>query len=71
MKPNSYEMIIWWSTEDDAYVVDVPELPGCMAHGGTRQAAIKNAEEAITFWIKSAKDDGIEVPQPRGRLMVA
>jgi predicted RNase H-like HicB family nuclease len=71
MKLNSYEMIIWWSTEDDAYVVDVPELPGCMAHGATRLAAIKNAEEAITFWIKSAKDDGIEVPQPRGRLMVA
>jgi predicted RNase H-like HicB family nuclease len=71
MKLNSYEMILWWSTEDNAYVVDVPELPGCMAHGATRQAAIKNAEEAISFWIKSAKDDGIEVPQPRGRLMVA
>jgi predicted RNase H-like HicB family nuclease len=71
MKPNSYEMIIWWSTEDDAYVVDVPELPGCMAHGATRQTAIKNAEEAIRFWIKSAKDDGLKIPQPRGRLLVA
>jgi predicted RNase H-like HicB family nuclease len=71
MKPNSYEMIIWWSTEDDAYVVDVPELSGCMAHGATRQAAIKNAEDAIRFWIKSAKDDGLRIPQPRGRLMVA
>jgi predicted RNase H-like HicB family nuclease len=71
MKPNSYEMIIWWSTEDDAYVVDVPELPGCMAHGATRQAAIKNAEDAIRFWIKSAKDDGLAIPPPRGRLMVA
>jgi predicted RNase H-like HicB family nuclease len=71
MKLNSYEMIIWWSKEDDAYVVDVPKLPGCTAHGATRQAAIKNAEEAITFWIKSAKDDRIDVPQPRGRLMVA
>ena len=39
MKVNSYEMIIWWSAEDDAYVVDVPELPGCMAHGATRQEA--------------------------------
>ena len=50
MKLN-YEMIIWWSAEDDAYVVDVPELPGCMAHGATRQEAIKNAEDAIKFWI--------------------
>ena len=71
MKANSYEMIIWWSTEDAAYVVDVPELPGCMAHGATRQEAIKNAEEAIKFWIKTAKEDGLEVPQPRGRLVFA
>ena len=47
MKANSYEMIIWWSAEDTAYVVDVPELPGCMAHGATRQEAIKNAEDAM------------------------
>ena len=71
MKQNSYEMIIWWSTEDDAYVVDVPELPGCMAHGTTRQAALKNAEDVIGFWIKSANDDGLEIPRPRGRLLVA
>ena len=71
MKPNSYEMVIWWSVEDDAYVVDVPELPGCMAHGNTRQSAIKNAEDAIKFWIKTAKEDGAEIPQPRGRLVVA
>ena len=71
MKTNSYEMIIWWSLEDAAYVVDVPELSGCMAHGDTRQEAIKNAEEAIKFWIKTAKDDGLEIPQPRGRLVFA
>ena len=53
------------------YVVDVPELPGCMAHGATRQAAIKNAEHAIKFWIKTAKEDGQKVPEPRGRLMFA
>ena len=70
-KPNSYEMIIWWSAKDDAYVVDVPELPGCMAHGPTRQDAIKNAEGAIKFWIKTAKEDGQEIPQPRGRLVYA
>ena len=71
MKPDGYEMIIWWSIEDDAYVVDVPELPGCMAHGVTRQTAIKNAEAGIRFWIKTAKDDGQEIPQPRGRLVYA
>lgn len=63
-KPNSYEMIIWWSAEDGAYVVDVPELPGCMAHGPTRQDAIK-------FWIKTAKKDGKEIQQLRGRLVYA
>ncbi|MGA2541585.1 MAG: type II toxin-antitoxin system HicB family antitoxin [Verrucomicrobiota bacterium] len=71
MKPNRYEMIVWWSEEDTAYVVDVPELPGCMAHGSTRHAAIKNAEDAIKFWIKTAKDDGLEIPLPRGRLVFA
>ena len=71
MKPNSYEMVIWWSVEDEAYVVDVPELPGCMAHGDTRQSAIKNAEDAIKFWIRTAKEDGAEIPQPKGRLVVA
>ena len=49
MQPNRYEVIIWRSDEDAAYVVDVPELPGCMAHGPTRHAAIKNAEAAIKF----------------------
>jgi predicted RNase H-like HicB family nuclease len=57
-------MIIWWSAEDGAYVVDVPELPGCMAHGPTRQDAIK-------FWIKTAKKDGKEIQQLRGRLVYA
>ena len=70
MKLN-YEMIVWWSAEDEAFVVDVPELPGCMAHGATRQATIKNAENAIKFWIKTAKDDGLEIPEPRGRLVFA
>jgi predicted RNase H-like HicB family nuclease len=58
MKANSYEMIIGWSMEDNAYVVDVPGLSGCMAHGVTRQEAVKNAEDAIRFWIRTAKEDG-------------
>ena len=71
MSNNRYEMIIWWSEEDNAYVVDVPELPGCMAHGKTRSRAIKNAEDAIALWIKTAKADKLPIPEPKGRLMVA
>jgi len=71
MNGTSYEMIIWWSDEDSAYVVEVPELPGCMAHGKTRPEAIRQAEAAIRLWIKPAKEDGLEIPQPRGRLVYA
>jgi len=71
MNAESYEMIIWWSDEDAAYVVEVPELPGCLAHGATRQDAIRNAEDAIRFWLKTAQEDGLEIPQPRGRLVYA
>jgi predicted RNase H-like HicB family nuclease len=71
VKNENYEMIIWWSAEDEAFVVDVPELPGCMAHGATRFEAIKNAEDAISFWIQTAKEDGLSIPQPKGRLMLA
>jgi predicted RNase H-like HicB family nuclease len=71
VKKYKYEMIVWWSAEDTAFVVDVPELPGCMAHGTTRISAIKNAEEAIAFWIKTAREDGLLIPEPKGRLIFA
>ena len=71
MKGDSYEMIIWWSEDDAAFIVDVPELPGCMAHGKTRTDAIRNAEDAIAFWIKTAKEDGQTIPEPKGRLLYA
>ncbi len=71
MKNPRYEMIIWWSDEDAAFVVDVPELPGCMAHGSTRAEAIEHAEEAVALWIETATADGAKIPQPRGRLLVA
>jgi predicted RNase H-like HicB family nuclease len=71
MNGDTYEMIVWWSDEDDAFVVEVPELPGCMAHGKTRPAAIRNAEDAIRLWIKTSKEDGLEIPQPRDRLVYA
>ena len=65
------DVLISGSSEDDAFVVDVPELPGCMAHGNTRAEAIGNAEEAVSFWLQTAKEDGIPIPEPKGRLVVA
>ena len=71
MSEASYEMIVWWSNEDDAYVVEVPELPGCMAHGDTRANAVAEAEQAIALWIEVARETGKTVPEPRGRLAFA
>jgi len=62
-----YEITIFWSAEDDAFVVEVPELPGCMTHGSTRLEALTNAEEAITLWLDTAREFGDPIPQPRER----
>ena len=66
-----YEMIIYWSADDNAYIVEVPELPGCMADGKTYQDAVKNALKIIDEWIITAKEIGREIPQPKGKLMYA
>ena len=66
-----YEMIIYWSDEDQSFVVEVPELPGCMADGSTYQEAVKNAEVIIQEWIETARELGREIPEPRGRLTYA
>lgn len=66
-----YGMIIYWSEEDQAYIVEVPELPGCMADGKTYEEAVKNAEKIIEEWIETAKELGKPIPQPKGRLMYA
>lgn len=66
-----YEMIIYWSNEDHAYIVEVPELPGCMADGRTYQEAVSNAEVIISEWIESAEELGRPIPNPRGKLMYA
>ena len=67
-----YEIIIYWSNEDEAFVAEVPELPGCMAHGDTQEAALKNANEAIGLCIDTAKEFGDPIPEPKGqRLMLA
>jgi len=66
-----YELIIFWNEEDQLYLVEVPELPGCMADGVTYQEAIKNAEIVISEWIDTAQSAGREIPQPKGRLAYA
>ena len=55
---NRYEIIIFWSNEDRAFLADVPELPGCMAHGSSHEEALRNAQEAIQLWIETAEEDG-------------
>lgn len=67
---NRYEIIIFWSDEDDAFVADVPELPGCMAHGSSHADALANAEQAVVLWIETARDLGRPIPQPKGRRLV-
>ena len=62
-----YEMIIYWSQEDQAFIVEVPELPGCMADGKTYQEAVQNAEVIIQEWIETAQALGREIPEPKGR----
>ncbi|HVX39244.1 MAG TPA: type II toxin-antitoxin system HicB family antitoxin [Gemmatimonadaceae bacterium] len=67
-----YELIVYWSDDDKAYVVDVPELPGCMAHGHDPAQAVASAQDAIRAWIEVAIEDGRPVPPPKGRrLMLA
>ena len=66
-----YELIIYWSEEDGAFIVEVPELPGCMADGLSYQDAVSNAEAIIQEWIETAKYLGRPIPAPKGRLMYA
>ena len=66
-----YERIIYWSDADNSFIVEVPELPGCMADGATIEEAIANAEVVIKEWIEVTLERGLEVPEPKGRLMFA
>ena len=66
-----YEIIIFWSSEDDAYVAEVPELPGCMADGKTYKEALSNAEQIIEAWLETATKLGRQIPRPKGRLAYA
>jgi len=65
-----YEVIIYWSNDDEAFVAEVPELPGCMSHGPTQSEALANANEAINLWLTTAQELGRTVPLPKGRRLV-
>lgn len=66
-----YEVILYWSEEDEAYIAEVPELPGCMADGESMLKALENAQNIISEWIETAKLTGREIPQPKGKLAYA
>ena len=67
-----YEIILYWSNTDNTFVAEVPELPGCMAHGQTQKAALMHVNEAIELWIDTAREFGDPIPKPKGeRLMLA
>ncbi len=66
-----YEVIICWSDEDQAFIADVPELPGCSADGASYQEAVANVETVIQEWIETAQELGRSIPAPKGRLMYA
>ncbi len=67
-----YEIIIYWGAEDEVFVAEVPELPGCAAHGKTQDEALANTKQAIQLWIDTANEIGDPIPEPKGhRLIVA
>jgi predicted RNase H-like HicB family nuclease len=65
-----YEIIIYWSNEDDCFIAEVPELPGCLAHGKSQNDALDNAQQAIQLWIDTAKEFGDPIPEPKGAKLV-
>ena len=69
---HKYEIIIYWSREDGVFVAEVPELPGCVAHGDTQETALRNVNQAMDLWLDTAREFGYPIPEPKGeRLMLA
>ncbi len=69
---HKYEIIIYWSREDGVFVAEVPELPGCMAHGDTQETALRSVNQAMDLWLSTAQEFGDPIPEPKGeRLMLA
>ena len=72
MTQHKYQIVVYWSREDGALVAEVPELPGCVAHGDTQQAALRNINQAMDLWLDTAREFGDPIPEPKGkRLMLA
>lgn len=67
---DKYEVIIYWSDDDGVFIADVPELPGCLAHGSTQEDALKSAKKAIRLWIDTATEFNDPIPAPKGRRLV-
>ncbi len=69
---HKFEIILYWSDEDRAFVAEVPELPGCMAHGDSQEEALRHVNDAMQLWIDTAREFGDPIPEPKGeRLMLA
>ena len=66
-----YEVILYWSAEDDTFIAEVPELPGCMADGAIYREALANVEQIAKEWIETARELGREIPVPKGKLVYA
>jgi predicted RNase H-like HicB family nuclease len=66
-----YEIVMYWSDEDHAFIAEVPELPGCAADGSTYAEALANVDVIIQEWIETARELGRDIPEPKGRLMYA
>ena len=67
---HKYEITLFWSDEDNVFIAEMPELPGCVAHGETQELALKNANEATQLWMETARELGLAVPEPEGRRLI-
>ncbi len=67
---NKYEIIIFWDKNDEIYIAEVPELPGCIAHGDSEESALKNVKDTIVLWITTAKETGDTIPEPKGERLI-
>jgi predicted RNase H-like HicB family nuclease len=65
-----YEIILYWSSVDEAFIAEVPELPGCMAHGDTQESALANVKEAMRLWLETAREFGDPIPEPKGERLI-
>jgi len=65
-----YETIIYWSNDDGTFIAEVPELPGCLAHGASQEEALANANDAIQLWLDTAEEFGDPIPEPKGRRLI-